>query len=309
MTQPVDYSGMTRTHATEVIDRSPGASGSRGTGTSALPVAGAAGAAAGAGQISATGSPDGRPATQASGLTADDGTGSGSYDDELDRTSERKRRSPWTWPMIGLVALVAFVALGMWLGPMLAGGGGEESSSAPPTSASPSTSASTSPSETSTLPQTVDVVAAQYRGQQIDQVTSALQALGLRVNPVGVEDSSPVGTVLSVSPQGEMPVGTTVTVQFSEGPPAPRPTPTQPTQEPTQEPTPSETQEPTPSETQSEPTQTEPGPTQSEPAQSEPTQTQSAPSSSPPETESPEAHGGVTPGTGPASSQDAGHLS
>ncbi|MDI3329833.1 MAG: protein kinase [Micrococcus sp.] len=274
MTQPVDYSGMTRTHATEVIDRAPGASGSQGTGTSALPVAGAAAAGAaagaGAGQISATGSPDGGPRTGTSGLAARGGTGADDDNDELDRTAGRGRRSPWTWPMIGLLALVVFVILGMWLGPMLAGGGGEETSSAPPTSASPSTSASTSasesPTETSTAPETVDVVAAQYRGQPIGQVTSALQALGLEVNPVGVEDPSPEGTVLSVSPQGEMPVGTTVTVQYSEGPaePTPTPTPTQTepaqTQSPTPEPTPTQTQtqtqEPTPTQTQSTPSPT-----------------------------------------------------
>jgi serine/threonine-protein kinase len=305
VTQPVDYSGMTRTHATEIIDRSPGASGSRGTGTSALPVTGAAaagaGMAAGGEQISATGSPDGGPVTGTAGVTARGGTGGDDGDDQLDRTAGRKRRSPWTWPMIGLVVLVAFVVLGMWLGPMLAGGGGEESSSAPPTSASPSTPASSpasesptsaspstpasspaseSPTETSTLPQTVDVVAAQYRGQQIAQVTSALQALGLEVSPVGIEDSSPQGTVLTISPQGEMPVGTLVTVEYSEGPADPTPTPTQ-------EPTPEQTQTPTPTPTE------------------EPTQTQSAPTQTPTETASAAAQGGAAPGVVSVPSQDA----
>ncbi|HRO92460.1 protein kinase, partial [Citricoccus sp.] len=223
MTQPVDYSGMTQTHATEIIDRSPGASGSRGTGTSALPVAGAAAAGAaagaGAGPISATGSPDGVPGTDTSGLAAPGGSGGADDHDALDRTAGRKRRSPWTWPMIGLVALAGFVILGMWLGPMLAGGGGEETTSAPPTSAS----------ETSTLPETVDVVAAQYRGQQIDDVTRALQALGLEVEARPIEDSSPEGTVLSLSPQGEMPVGTLVTVDYSTGPQAPATTSAPPT--------------------------------------------------------------------------------
>jgi hypothetical protein len=314
MTQPVDYSGMTQTHATEIIDRSPGASGSRGTGTSALPVAGgaAAGAAAGAGggQISATGSPDGGSVDDTSGLAAHGGSGGSDYNDELDRTTGRKRRSPWTWPMIGLVALVGFVILGMWLGPMLAGGGGEETTSAPPTSASES------PTESSSLPQTVEVAAAQYRGQQVDDVTSALQALGLKVEPRGIEDSSPWGTVLSLSPQGEMPVGTLVTVEYSTGPQEQATTSAPPaaTAPPTTS-APATTS--APPATTAPPTTSAPATTSAPPATTAPptpteesTETQSAPTQVPTETvtESAEAQGGAT-GTVPAPSQETEPLS
>lgn len=289
MTQPVDFSGMTETHATEVIDRSPGASGSRGTGTSALPVAGAAGAgaagpaaAAGPERISAGGTAGDGAAAGSSALSARDRTGPDGGDEALDRTAGRKRRSPWTWPLLGLLALVVFVALGMWLGPMLTGGSGQESSSAPP----PSTSAS------ATMPETVDISEEQYLGQSIGQATSALEALGLEVNPVEVEDSSAEGTVLSLSPVGEMPVGTIVTVRYSGG-----------AEEPTSDPA------TTPAPTTSEPTSappTTPAPTTTPEPTSAPTTATSAPTSTPEPTSaqasasvtgSPGAQGGTEPGT------------
>ncbi|HEY4614937.1 MAG TPA: protein kinase, partial [Citricoccus sp.] len=246
MTRPVDFSGMTETHATEVIDRSPGASGSGGTGTSALPVAGVAGAgtagaaaAAGSERISASGTAGDGAEAGSSSLSARDHTGQDGGDEALDRPAGRKRRSPWTWPLLGLLALVVFVALGMWLGPMLTGGSGEETSSAPP----PSTSAS------ATMPETVDISEEQYLGQPIGQVTSALEALGLEVNPVEVEDSSAEGTVLSLSPVGEMPVGTIVTVRYAGG-----------AEEPTSDPA-TTSAAPTTSEPASEPTTTTAAPT------------------------------------------------
>ncbi|MEV4899752.1 protein kinase [Citricoccus sp. NPDC055426] len=271
MTQAVDYSGMSQTHATEVIS---GASGSDGTGTSALPVAGAAGAAGAggaAGAISATGRPDDGPGTGEPGPPdAEPG-----YNDQLDRTAGRKRRSPWTWPMIGLLALIVFVILGVWLGPMLAGGGGEESSSAP------ATTASESPSSSSSGPETVSISADSYVGSDISTVEAALRDLGMDVTSQEVPGQEAAGTVLTLSHTGDVPVGTLITVRFSAGPepePTPTPTPT-PTETPTPTPTPTPTDTPTstPTPTPTDTPTSSPPPT-TETASSAP---QSAPSTEP----------------------------
>ncbi len=262
LTQAVDYSGMSDTHATEVIS---GASGSEGTGTSALPVAASAGAGSGAGAagaISATEDPDAYRAGDSSDPDAE------GYNEQLDRTAGRKKRSPWTWPMIGLIALIVFVVLGIWLGPQLTGGGGEESSSAPVTSATEP------PSSSSSGPETVSISSDDYVGSDITTVEAALRDLGMDVTSEEVRSEERQGMVLTLSHTGDVPVGTLITVRYSAGPP-PEPTTQAPTtRTPPQEtatqapPDETTTQEPTPAPTTPEPTQ---DPTTSEPTQ-EPTQ-------------------------------------
>ncbi|MGM7666937.1 protein kinase domain-containing protein [Microbacterium sp. A93] len=272
VTQAVDYSGMSQTHATEVIS---GASGAERTGTSALPVTGAAGTSGAAGAISATEHPDAGTGTGAFGSPdAEPG-----YNDQLDRTAGRKRRSPWTWPMIGLLALIVFVVLGIWLGPMLTGGG-EEESSAPPASQSSSTtesaseSASASPSSSEPTtesaspseagPELVSIQAAAYQGQNIDQVTRQLEGLGMTVVPTEVQDDSTAGNVLDLSPTGEVPVGSRIIVTYSAGP------------EPTTPPP-------------STPAETTPPPSSTEPAPTTPPASSAAPSSTDPEPSTPQS--------------------
>ncbi|GAA1657745.1 hypothetical protein GCM10010977_10220 [Citricoccus zhacaiensis] len=264
LTQAVDYSGMSDTHATEVIS---GASGSEGTGTSALPVAEAAGAGAGAGAagaISATEDPD---AYRAGDSVDPDDEG---YNDQLDRTAGRKKRSPWTWPLIGLLALIVFVILGIWLGPQLTGG--EEDSSAPVTSASssatesesesaspsPSTSEPTteSPTPTETGPETVSIQAASYQGRDFETVASELRALGMEVEGAEIRNDAPAGTVINLSPSNtDVEVGSLIIVTYSAGPqPDPTtPAPSTPTDTGTEAPPPSD---PGPTETSPTPTVT-----------------------------------------------------
>ncbi|MGW9552716.1 protein kinase domain-containing protein [Citricoccus zhacaiensis] len=252
LTQAVDYSGMSDTHATEVIS---GASGSEGTGTSALPVAEAAGAGAGAGAagaISATEDPD---AYRAGDSVDPDAEG---YNDQLDRTAGRKKRSPWTWPLIGLLALIVFVILGIWLGPQLTGGG-EEDSSPPVTSASssatesesesaspsPSTSEPTteSPTPSDSGPELVMIQPEAYLGQDIDRVTTLLENQGMVVVPTEVQDDSRAGNVLDLSPTGNVEVGSRIIVTYSAGP---EPDPTTP---PPSSPTNTDTGTPSPTDT------------------------------------------------------------
>lgn len=276
MTQAVDYSGMSQTHATEVISA---ASGSENTGTSALPVAGA-GAAGAAGAISATEHPDGGQDSGAYGAPGDAEPG---YNDELDRTAGRKRRSPWTWPLIGLLALIVFVILGIWLGPQLTGGAGEESSSAP------ATSASESPSSSPSGPETASIMADDYVGSDIRTVEAALRDLGMDVTSEEVPGQEPAGTVLTLSHTGDVPVGTLITVRYSAGP-APEPTTQSPTPTPTRSetPTPTPTETPTPTSTPT-PTATPTSPTSPTVTETASTAPQTAPSTDPSEDETPEA--------------------
>jgi serine/threonine-protein kinase len=69
-------------------------------------------------------------------------------------------------------------------------------------------------------PRLVTVDPAAYIGQPLPAVTAALQRLGLRVGPPVTAPHtpgppSPPGTVLSVTPSGQVPVGSTVTVTVS----------------------------------------------------------------------------------------------
>ncbi len=216
-----EYTGMTQTHATEVI---PGASGSAGTGTSALPVAGAAaagtGAAAGADRITATGQLDQVDAAGpgSHSLSAQDGTG---HPDALDRPAPR-RRSPWTWPLIGLLVLIAFTLLGMWLLPLLADESSDETTSSTPTttSASPTTEEPSTLAPTTQAPPTVTTQEPEPTNQEPEPTT---------------QEPEPTQTTTTQDPTTEAPTDPEPT----ETTPAPtaEPEPTQTTPAPEPEPT------------------------------------------------------------------------
>ncbi|NKX55467.1 protein kinase domain-containing protein [Arthrobacter mobilis] len=144
----------------------------------------------------------------------------------------RRGRSPWTWPLAGLVLLILFAVLGAWLLPTLTPttGGGEETAtrSAAPrstTSRSPEREPTTrsTPRETETTveeertPRTVQLVAASYQGRPFEDVKAELEALGFRVEGDRVQHQADAGLVLDISPQGEVQPGATITVTYSGG--------------------------------------------------------------------------------------------
>ncbi len=209
----------------------------RPTATSALPVvgaaaAGAAAAAATAGAGSGTG--QGNTLHRANALAAERGWEPGNDEDEdtyeEQQEPPRRKRSPWTWPLVALILLVLFALVGFLLSQsgLFASNqnpGTTSSTSAKP-SASPTTrSASPTPTQTSASPtptQTteapVNVIPDAYLGQQYSKVRSDLIALGLQVNGVEVFNPDPVGTVTQINPSGPVPRGTVITVQYSKGP-------------------------------------------------------------------------------------------
>ncbi|WOH18777.1 protein kinase [Paenarthrobacter sp. GOM3] len=234
ITAPVD----TATAPTGVVT-SPYGKEQSSTATSALPVlgAGAAGAALGAAAASSD-----NPLTRANALEAerqlnDEEEVIYTDDENFDETEpERKKRSPWTWPLVALILLVLFALVGFlisqsgFFSPNPAPTG--TTSTSPSRSASPtqssaaptpsSTPTSQAPSPTQSTPQTINLIPAEYLGKPFDTVSAQLEALGLQVRGEQVfDDQAAVGIVTDINPSGAVQPGEVITVQYSKGPQAP----------------------------------------------------------------------------------------
>lgn len=144
-------------------------------------------------------------ATASTQLLGPDGT---PVDDEGDE--KKKKRSPWMWPLIALIA-VLLIVLGVIIWQLVAGGNGAEEPA-------PTATASQTPSETPSAeptPDTISVVEADYIGKTGDQVVAALRELGL--NPSletgsAASASDKVNTVYKVAPTGNLTQGASVVV-------------------------------------------------------------------------------------------------
>ena len=89
------------------------------------------------------------------------------------------------------------------------------------TTTTTATTTTTTTTTTTSQPEIVTVDAGEYRGQDVDSVVADLESLGLVADPVPVEDrrvndgTIAEGTVGTVTPNGELEVGTTVTVPYA----------------------------------------------------------------------------------------------
>ncbi|MGF4044314.1 protein kinase domain-containing protein [Paenarthrobacter nitroguajacolicus] len=230
ITAPVD----TATAPTGVVT-SPYGKEQSTTATSALPVlgAGAAGAALGAAAASSD-----NPLTRANALEAERQLN----DDEVvyteeenfdDAEPERKKRSPWTWPLVALILLVLFALVGF----LISQSGFFSPSPAPTESTTTSSSRSASPTSTSatptprptetseapqptqSVPQKINIIPEQYVGQPFETVSAQLRALGFGVNGQEVfDDTAEAGIVTTLNPTGPREPGETITVTYSKGP-------------------------------------------------------------------------------------------
>ena len=125
---------------------------------------------------------------------------------------EKKKRSPWTWPLIALIILLLLV-LGGTIWALIANQGdpnpGPSTSSASP-SATPS--ATPTPSET-----TVNVVASAFEGLECAEASAALDEMELGANCVA-GDAAPDGgsenKIYRVNPTGNVPKGTVVELTY-----------------------------------------------------------------------------------------------
>ncbi|WOQ69691.1 protein kinase [Microbacterium limosum] len=125
----------------------------------------------------------------------------------------KRKRSPWTWPLVALIALLLLV-LGFSLWALLSDRGGGGGPSGSPTSSAPSPSQST-PDETPT-PTTVDVDALGLEGMECEQARQIASDAGLNascVNGNAASNDGEVGIVYEVDPSGpRVPEGTTLTL-------------------------------------------------------------------------------------------------
>ncbi|ALV46807.1 protein kinase [Arthrobacter alpinus] len=152
-------------------------------------------------------------------------------DDKAVEEPAKKGRSPWTWPLIGLLILLVF-AVGALL---LQGAGvlGNKDSPAPTTSTSPTASVRPStappttseaptptetPEPTTEAPKQFDVISNMLVGKTFDEVNGVLTGAELVVNRVDEFSASvPDGNVVSVTPTGLQTAGSTITVTVSKG--------------------------------------------------------------------------------------------
>jgi serine/threonine protein kinase len=200
--------------------------------TSALPVIGAAAAGAAVGAAAEGGNALSRAnalAAERSLEQADDHDQYLHEEEEYQAEPPRKKRSPWTWPLVALIVLLLFALIGVILSqsglfspknpaPSTASSPAQ-TSSAPPSSASPSaTATSATPTPTATTPEAINLIPEAYKGQPYDKVRAELNALGLVVNGIPVFDPSTPGTVIDINPSGPVSRGATIDVSYSKGP-------------------------------------------------------------------------------------------
>ena len=145
-------------------------------------------------------------------------------------TTEKKKRSPWTWPLIALIGVLVLVLVGA----VVALTSGGNSPTPDPTkssqSASPTKSKTASPTPTgSATPTTAAINKADYVGKSLADATAALTKLNMNVNAVkgtAAPSADKVGIVYDVNPTGpQVPNGTTINVTYyGDLPVAPAPT-------------------------------------------------------------------------------------
>lgn len=223
--QTGQFQGMADTHATQVMSDMPPASNA----TAALPV-----------------TPSDAPSqlsAQSDGLSASSLPEDDVDLDQEDGYDDEKKRSPWFWPIIGIIILAALTGIGLWVASL---GSDEEPE----------------PEPTETVA-TVTIDADDYVDRDVEEVSAELEELGFTVNAVERDGTETYGTVLSLNPTGEVEEGAEIRVNFSNGAevvepepapepePEPEPQPQPTTQQPAPQPT---TQEPQPSTPQPDPT-------------------------------------------------------
>ena len=127
-----------------------------------------------------------------------------------------RKRSPWTWPLIALVAILAVVLIATLIA-LLVPPGGEDPIKTPSTT--PSITPTSTPTNASVI-----VDADQIKGKTQAQVEDILTGLGLRLDPrVGriaptVEDQ---GRAYLVDPEGSVPKNSIIAVTFYADIPTP----------------------------------------------------------------------------------------
>ncbi len=147
-----------------------------------------------------------------------------------EQSPQRRRSGGWWWALPAVIALVAGYLLWTTLS--------RPGSSTPPPTVSVTTTVTTPATSTrppTTAPttsatpsvKTVTIVESDFLGQSAGIVRSDLSLLGFaKIDTKSAASDKPVGTVVKVSPTGDVPVTTTIVLTVSSGPATSAPPPT-----------------------------------------------------------------------------------
>ncbi|BDU10099.1 hypothetical protein AINA4_00200 [Aurantimicrobium sp. INA4] len=146
---------------------------------------------------------------------------------------EKKKRSPWLWPLIALGGVLLLVLVGGIIA--LTSGGNSPEPTPTSTTETPTANPTKTPTKTPTgtpTPTTAAINKADYVGKSLDEATSALEKLNMNVNAVkgtAAPSADKVGVVYDVNPTGpQVPNGTTINLTYYDALPV-LTTPTAPT--------------------------------------------------------------------------------
>ena len=143
----------------------------------------------------------------------------------LEEEPGQKKRSPWTWPLIVLIAILAIVLIGTLIALALNQGSDTPPASTtgrPTSTSAPPTTPSAPP--TSAAPETIQIDRNSYIGMNVDEAAAQIEALGLPVvREAGAAATEPglANTVSEVNPSGPVQPGTTITLTYFTDPVAP----------------------------------------------------------------------------------------
>ncbi|WP_120494687.1 protein kinase domain-containing protein [Microbacterium phyllosphaerae] len=134
--------------------------------------------------------------------------------EEVDEDGEKKKkRSPWTWPLIALIALLVIVLGGTVFALMNQGDADPKPTDSATTSQTPKPTPTETPTEE---PEQVNVDGLGLEGMQCEAARTAAVNAGLQAECVVGNTVAPsanqVGTVESVTPGGNVPEGTLLTL-------------------------------------------------------------------------------------------------
>ncbi|MFF2276820.1 protein kinase [Agromyces sp. NPDC058126] len=151
---------------------------------------------------------------------------------------EKKKRSPWTWPLIVLIALLAIVLIGTIIAIALNSGAKDPVKSSTPSTPPQSSSAqpSSPPPPTSEAPTTEQINPDDFIGLSSGDASAKLRDLGMVANAVegsAATDPSQAGIVYEVNPTGPVKIGSEVTITYYASPETPAAPGSAPTVTPT----------------------------------------------------------------------------
>ncbi len=135
------------------------------------------------------------------------------------QSTDKKKRSPWTWPLIALIGVLVLVLIGAVVA--LTSGGNSPEPKPTDTTQSASPTKSKTPTATPTgsaTPTAAAINKADYVGKSLADATAALEKLNMNVNAVkgtAAPSADKVGIVYDVNPTGpQVPNGTTINLTY-----------------------------------------------------------------------------------------------